>query len=561
MDEKHEQPVPAEVVDPTPDTAHRTPAEASFPPGMPPPPTMFGAGREQSPVTRREIVAILLMVVLCDLTVYRAAGFAGYALLFAVAPALLLLGSQRPRLGWRLGLVGLMTLVLAVKMVWLGSGLLVAAGFTLLVAFSMALSGFCPYMIETAVFASQTILSGYEGLAHYWRSSSKVNGRITGGGYLAVALPLAALLTFSSIFVLANPNLLRWLGENVQPFLQTLRDQVFEYLPEAWEMLFWAVVAWVTIGLLRPVMRLPANGGAGKVSGGEPPQTGESATAPLYAAFRNTLVALIVLFAVYLVFEFATLWRDEFPKGFYYAGYAHEGAAWLTLALALATAVLSLIFRGRLLGDARLKRVRRLAWLWSAENMILALAVYNRLYIYVNFNGMTWMRTVGLFGMTAVVIGFLLVLWKIAFNRDFLWLVRRHLWTLALVIYLFALTPVDAIWVQYNVRQILSGDLAPSVQLSVHPISSEGLLLLQPLLGCEDEKIREGIRAMLAQRHDEAEAAARGNQSAGWTTYQLADQVALDGLRRNQAGWKQYRDRPSRRPVLEAFHEYVYQWY
>jgi len=64
----------------------------------------------------------------------------------------------------------------------------------------------------------------------------------------------------------------------------------------------------------------------------------EVARSPLYSAYRNTLMTLIVLFTIYLVFEFITLWRREFPPGFYYAGYAHQGAAWLTFALALATA-------------------------------------------------------------------------------------------------------------------------------------------------------------------------------------------------------------------------------
>ncbi len=48
--------------------------------------------------------------------------------------------------------------------------------------------------------------------------------------------------------------------------------------------------------------------------------------------------------------------------------------------------MLSLIFRGRVLADPRLPRLRRLAWLWSAENMLLAAAVYHRLFIYIGFN-------------------------------------------------------------------------------------------------------------------------------------------------------------------------------
>lgn len=58
----------------------------------------------------------------------------------------------------------------------------------------------------------------------------------------------------------------------------------------------------------------------------------------------------------------------------------------------------------------------------------LALIVYNRLSIYVNFNGMTRMQTVGLLGMTSVLVGFLLVVRKISKGHDFRWLVRRSGW-------------------------------------------------------------------------------------------------------------------------------------
>ncbi len=176
--------------------------------------------------------------------------------------------------------------------------------------------------------------------------------------------------------------------------------------------------------------------------------------------------------------------------------------------MALATAVLSLVFRGGVLRDPRLRRLRALGWIWSAENFVLTVAVYHRMAIYVDFNGMTPMRIVGLYGISAVVAGFALVLWKIGRGHSFGWLVRRQLWALALVVYLFALTPVDAICVRYNVWRILAGDPAPSVQISVHPIGPEGVLLLEPLLGSDDAIIREGVRAMLAQRADQAETAA-----------------------------------------------------
>jgi hypothetical protein len=181
--------------------------------------------------------------------------------------------------------------------------------------------------------------------------------------------------------------------------------------------------------------------------------------------------------------------------------------------------------------------------------------------IYIGFNGMTRKRTIGIFGISCVVAGFVLVVWKIARNRDFIWLLRRHLWALALALYLLALWPTDMIVHYYNVQRILSGDPAPSVQISVHPINSEGVLELLPLTQCDDPIIREGVRAMLAQRLDEAETLAWRRQGQGWTAYQLADDMVLQGLRAASANWAEYREPSKREAPLEAFHEHAYRWY
>ena len=160
-----------------------------------------------------------------------------------------------------------------------------------------------------------------------------------------------------------------------------------------WEAPFCIAALLLGVGLLRPALPLRTVGPTSNFAELAPGQ----AASPWYAVFRNTLVTLIALFLAYLVFEFTTLFQREFPDGFYYAGYAHQGAAWLTLALALATGLLSLIFRRSMSRDPRVGWVRQLAWAWSGLNLLLAIAVYNRLMIYVGFNGMTRMRMIGFF--------------------------------------------------------------------------------------------------------------------------------------------------------------------
>jgi hypothetical protein len=281
--------------------------------------------------------------------------------------------------------------------------------------------------------------------------------------------------------------------------------------------------------------------------------------APLYEIHRNTLIGLAALFAAYLGFEFVTLWGREFPRGFHYSGYAHEGAAWLTLALAMATAGLSIVFSGRTLADPRVHVLRRWGNLWALENLLLAVAVYHRLHIYIGFNGMTRMRTVGLLGISAVVAGLLLVLWKIRRRHSFFWLVQRDLWVLALAMYAYCVLPVDWLTTTYNVRRIMAGDPAPSVQISVHPLSAEGLLQLPPLLACDEPIIREGIRSMLAEELLRLET--RSRTGSGWTAWQIAEQRLCGQLADLRDEFSLDDVNPSKPDARDAFDAYAYQWY
>jgi hypothetical protein len=183
------------------------------------------------------------------------------------------------------------------------------------------------------------------------------------------------------------------------------------------------------------------------------------------------------------------------------------------------------------------------------------------MYIYIDFNGMTRMRMIGLFGISTVVVGFVFVLWKILRHHDFLWLIHRQLWSLAAAIYLFALTPIDTFVQRYNARQVLSGDLAPAVQISVHPISAEGYLVLQPLVHCQDPIIRDGVLALLAEKEADLERLSTERSELGWTSFQLADRLLLVRLRARHQDWNAFSDQAQRDEALDRFRRYAYQWY
>lgn len=514
----------------------------------------------------RELLAVMAAVVLADVTIYRGHGYTGHAVLLLATPLLIRWGApplnngRRRHVAGQL-IVGCLILGLAAKMIWCGWGLHILLGAALLFAFSLSVTGTIPDMFAILLFPARLIPAAVLGMAVYCRAIPRQGPGSLRIRWLNIGLPLITFIAFSFLFILANPNLLDSFGRHAEELLTRFRQTLIEFSPHPTEMIFWVLAAVVMVGLLRP-LRGPSLLEPLEVSTRKATADGASQSlSPFFVPARNTLATVILLFAIYLIFEFRTLWFREFPPGFYYSGYAHQGAAWLTCSLALATVILSLVFRGTVLHDPRVKGLRGLAWVWSLENILLAIAVYHRLYIYVGFNGMTRMRIVGILGITSVLVGFLLVVWKIAVNRGFPWLLRRHLWTVALAVYLYGALPVDSLVVAYNVRRILSGDPAPSVQITEQSINSAGVLLLTPLLYHENELIREGVRAYLADWYESAKAGHQQRQQEGWTSCQCADELLLSRLRALDDQLAAYQDNARRREAFNAFRTYAYQWY
>ena len=520
------------------------------------PPPISGAW--SAPVLFREVAALLLLVLACDVTIYRSTGHAGPGVLFLVAPLLLWLGTVRRKCENSLWLLIPMLVSISVRLLWCGSFLAIVLGFGLLVLFAMSLAGLKPYLTQAVLFTSQLIAAGYRGLHHYFRTLARFSPAILRNQWFAIVLPAVTLFVFATIFVMANPDLVKSFGENITWIVDSIDQwlQQFQFT----EILFCACAGWLAIGMLRPIVS-PSSETNHHIAVTEIP-----AKSPYYDAYRNTLAVVIGLFAVYLVFEFQTLWFRKFPDGFHYSGYAHEGAAWLTVALGLATLMLSLIFRGTILTDPRLSRLRTLSWIWSIENLLLAIAVFNRVSIYIGFNGMTRMRVVGMFGVASVVVGFLLVLRKIACNHGFTWLIRRQLWTVAFALFLYAVLPVDSFVNQFNVKRIMAGDPRPSVQISWHPTSDEGFLRLLPLVDCNDVIIKDGIRGMLDEKLFQLETELASERSQSWTAKQIATDRLVAQLRTAKTRWSTDRWWSStnfspRHEVIENFRKYAFQWY
>ena len=364
-------------------------------------------------VSKRQVVSgrpflidvglIAIWILATDWLLYQVGTFLSWAVLFLFAVVLLAALRMR-RVNYRSSVgVAIAILLIAAKLIWGGDWLQIVSGLGLLICYAMALTGCTPYLPEVFGFLGSMITGAFERIRSY-RISNATGTNAEFKIALSLVLPVVIVMSFMTLFILANPDVVTTVTRQIRFAFDSLGRMMAGF--HVGEGILWLGSGFVLLGLLYPAR-------AFLLTEHNPTELDKPLTSSsLYGAIRNTLLSVIVLFAIYLVFEFATLWFREFPENFYYAGYAHQGAFWLTVALALATALLSMMFRGEVLSDRRLVYLKRLALIWSLENLLLSAAVYNRLLIYIDFNGMTRMRVIGLLGISAVVAGFGLVVIK-----------------------------------------------------------------------------------------------------------------------------------------------------
>ena len=99
---------------------------------------------------------------------------------------------------------------------------------------------------------AQLPFAGMFGLVEYQRSATGYNPRLSKSLLLSVLLPAGAVALFGTLFVLANPDLVKSVVRNADQLLRRLAEWI-EGLSQNWrEVAFWLAVAYLAIGLLRP---------------------------------------------------------------------------------------------------------------------------------------------------------------------------------------------------------------------------------------------------------------------------------------------------------------------
>jgi uncharacterized protein DUF4153 len=373
------------------------------------------------------------------------------------------------------------------------------------------------------------VLAPLKLLGHLCRSMSARTAARTAGRWFrarVVLVPIIVCLLFLVIFYNASPVFAQTLDDLFETFTNWFED--FFHLFTFGRMLTWLLWLMLFAALIRPVVRSwIANLLARCTENLEPPKNMQSSN---YATAVSTLLSVNLLFLLFNIQDSVYLYfKAELPPGIAYYKFAHNGCGWLTVGLILSTAVIGLIFRGRMNFHPRGGLLRALACVWVLLNGVMAVGALRRLQMYVNYNGLTRLRLVGLYGVVLVIVGLAVMVWKVRKAKNFAWLVRRDLLAFWIIAVLLALTPRDTVCVQYNVSEVMSGNHRPLATIMGKTWAAGALPRMIPLLDYEGEKqetIRKGVAGLLGRRLLKLRAAT----TERWTEWQWADAWALGRL-------------------------------
>lgn len=330
---------------------------------------------------------------------------------------------------------------------------------------------------------------------------------------LEVGIPCVVGIAFMAIFLRATPALADWFQAYLSMPLQWLANWAADF--SIGEIFIWVVIGSVGFGL-------GANSAASfilenglSVSRGPCQELQPSEI--IFRIARNTLFVSIATFIFFLITECLQVVRGGLPLQMQYPEYVHQGAAWLTVALAFSTLVVCVCFRASHAQSQEYARLRPIGFLFIGLNFLLAIAIYRRLGEYIGQHGLTYLKLVGVAGVTCVVGGLFCVLQKIRHGLHVWWLLRVQSLFAAVVMFLFACSPIDWIAQSYNTNLWRAGRLGSTKVLATQQVDDFGLQAAWMLLESENPVIRRGFEAVLAKR---LEAMKRGEISA-WQSFQI----------------------------------------
>lgn len=186
--------------------------------------------------------------------------------------------------------------------------------------------------------------------------------------------------------------------------------------------------------------------------------------------YLSALVLLVFINFLVLaanIIDIKFLWFGfEFKEGMNLKQFVHEGTYLLILSILLSMGILLYIFRKNQNFFTKGRILRKLAAVWIAQNLILAISVGLRNYHYIDQYGLAYKRIGVFIFLMLVFFGLFTFFIKILRKKSGYYLINRNSWATYLVLTATSLLSYDTIITKYNTKYCKELDYEFLVKMS-----------------------------------------------------------------------------------------------
>lgn len=191
-------------------------------------------------------------------------------------------------------------------------------------------------------------------------------------------------------------------------------------------------------------------------------------------------VLLVCLNALLLIVNSIDVWyvwlRNQNVSPSILSRDVHQGTYMLIVAIILSMGVSLFFFRKNINFLTGNKFIKKLSYLWLAQNAVLALSVFARNIHYIEYYGLAYKRIGVIVFLLMVLSGLFSVYYKIAFKKNFRFLINKNVWSVFVILFIASFINWDILISKYNIHSETHSHL--DVQFLSKKMTDKNLYLL-----------------------------------------------------------------------------------
>jgi hypothetical protein len=312
------------------------------------------------------------------------------------------------------------------------------------------------YAIPSSIIGM--VLSPYTFFAGRLKKTDKSNSSVFSKWFGIIILPLIILVIFFIIFYFASEKFAEYSDKVIIP-IQDLIYNIFGNITFLSVFFFIhgiLLITWLVLKNSATNLSIEENKKSSVITRIKIRRKRKFSITGLKKEYLSALVLLVLINILVLaanVIDIKFLWFGfEFKEGMNLKQFVHEGTYLLILSILLSMGILLYIFRKNQNFFSKGKVLRKLAAVWIAQNLILAISVGLRNYHYIDQYGLAYKRIGVFIFLMLVLFGLFTFFIKILRKKSGYYLINRNSWAVYLVLTITSLLSYDTIITKYNTK-------------------------------------------------------------------------------------------------------------